>query len=507
MRRWPPVVAVCLLWLDLVRQLSYQWASSDQYSYGWLVPILAAALLYARWRTRPDTRVEDEPWWMGLGAIAIAILLVPLRVIHEVNPDWPSVSWPLALSVVGLCLYVVFRFGGWPWVRHFAFPIAFIVVAVRWPWRLEHPLTQGLMGTVAALTVELLDWLGVPSMQQGNWIELRSATVGIDEACSGIRSLQSTIMAGLFLGEFHLLHWRHRLLLILVGTALAFCLNVVRSLALCWRASTGGIGALASWHDPIGVGIFVVLFGCLWLLSCRFPADPSLAKSPASSVSPGIPSPRFAFGALAWVVLLLSGTELWFQSHEAKRYEMIQWSVVLPIRLPTYREKKLTKREAQLLKYDQQTCGAWHEPDGKEWMIYYFRWLPGSIHSRLEARCHSPTFCLPAAGLLLKEDAGLRPFHVDEIAVPFNRYTFDDRGKSVHVFFCLWEDGAENLPKQRWDLSGKDRLLAAFTAKRRVGQRTLEVIMSGYQTLGEAEAALEHRLPHLLRIERGRKRE
>src|SRR2546423_377825 len=86
------------------------------------------------------------------------------------------------------------------------------------------------MRVVANLTVEALGWFNIPALQRGNLIEISTGVVGIDEACSGIRSFQSTLMAALFLGELYLLKWHRRLLLLVGGVALSFCLNVVRTL-------------------------------------------------------------------------------------------------------------------------------------------------------------------------------------------------------------------------------------------------------------------------------------
>src|SRR2546423_10427213 len=128
------------------------------------------------------------------------------------------------------------------------------------------------MRIVANLTVEVLGWFNIPALQRGNLIEVSTGVVGVDEACSGIRSFQSTLMAGLFLGELYLLRWRRRLLLLVGGVLLSFCLNVVRTLILTCHASTAGIAALEKWHDPAGMMIFLVSFGCLWAITVRLKA-------------------------------------------------------------------------------------------------------------------------------------------------------------------------------------------------------------------------------------------
>ena len=84
---------------------------------------------------------------------------------------------------------------------------------------IEQPVIQGLTRLNTALTVEILGLLGIPAVPQGNVIELATGSVGIDEACSGIRSLQATLMISLFLGEA-----------VAVGLpAVCFALLVVRS--------------------------------------------------------------------------------------------------------------------------------------------------------------------------------------------------------------------------------------------------------------------------------------
>ena len=170
-----------MIWLDLIRQLSYRWATSKQYTYGWFVPLLALGLFWKRWTTRPTA---EAPWsevssrWpvvMTIVIFTVALMLLPVRVVHEVNQDWPLFSWPLAMGVVLISLHALFLFGGWRWVRHFAFPICFMLAAVGWPYVVENNLTHGLMRLVVGLTVSVLNRLDVMALQRGNLISLARA--------------------------------------------------------------------------------------------------------------------------------------------------------------------------------------------------------------------------------------------------------------------------------------------------------------------------------------------
>ena len=514
LRIWIPVALFAVLWIDLVRQLVPHWESSEQYAYGWFVPFLALGLFGKRWFTRPPLTQASTPQperpstprWVIVLSVLLFALLLPVRVIHEINSDWPTCSWLLALNVVGITLLTIFLMGGWAWVKHFAFPVCFILVAVAWPYRIEHGFTQRLMRLVANLTVEALGWFDIPAFQRGNLIEVNTGVVGIDEACSGIRSFQSTLMAGLFLGEFYLLNLRRRFMLLAGGLGLAFCFNVVRTFILTWKASSEGIASVDKWHDPAGLMIFFASFAGLYalaqLLKAKIPdPPPANLKSPASI--PDLPTsiPRGYLTAVGcWAVVLIGFTEIWYRSHDIKSSGAFHWSASFPTNASGFTEMELNRRTRNLLRFDLSGTGKWKESDGTEWTGFFFRWNPTSLNSILLARQHRPEECLPAAGLRQVEDAGLDNFEVGSLKIPFRRYTYESSGGRVHVFFCQWEDGTEKQLGM-WGSMKSDRVRAALIGRRNLGQQSLEMILAGYASLSEAEQAFRKRLPDLIRID------
>ncbi len=64
-------------------------------------------------------------------------------------------------------------------------------------------MVNGLMQAATELTVAAFNLFQIPAVQHGNLIEVRTGLLGMDEACSGIRSLQATFMVSLFLGELY----------------------------------------------------------------------------------------------------------------------------------------------------------------------------------------------------------------------------------------------------------------------------------------------------------------
>jgi len=378
---------------------------------------------------------------------------------------------------------------------------------VQWPYRIEHGLTQGLMRAVTGVTVEVLGWFNIPAFQHGNLIEVSTGVVSVDDACSGIRSFQSSLTAALLMGEFYRLRALPRVGLVACGVGLAFLFNVVRTVLLSWQASQHGLASLARWHDPAGFSVAVACFLCLWFAAVLFksrwsvvndPVVPSLQPS-ALSLQPSLPR-RYLLAVGCWAVLCIGATEVWYRSHEVKDAGVFHWSVNLPKNNPAFQEVELPPRTVALPGHDLGAAGRWEEGDGSQWTADFLRWQPRPIHSVILSRIHRPDRRLPAEGMQQVADAGIKCFAAGHLKLPFRRYTYEAGGKAIHVFFCQWEDGSE----QQMGLSGSnpsDRLRSVLVGRRKVGNQSLELMVSGYATLEEADRALAERLPQLVRME------
>src|SRR5215210_240935 len=230
------LAALAFLWFILCRHLSLEWSANEQYSYGWFVPFFAAYLFWLRWEEAAKGEIRNSKveipkssplstFYFPLFTFLALLLLFPVRLFEAANADWRPLSWLHALIVVGLTLLVLWRAGGTVWVRHFAFPVAFILVAVPWITAIEVPITQGLMRIVAGIASETANLLGIPAQLEGSVIRVSSGVVGVNEACSGVRSLQTSLMIGLLFGELKRLTVARRFLLIGTAVAIAFISN------------------------------------------------------------------------------------------------------------------------------------------------------------------------------------------------------------------------------------------------------------------------------------------
>jgi len=353
----------------------------------------------------------------------------------------------------------------------------------------------------------VLGMLGVPAMSHGNVIEVSTGTVGINDACSGIRSFQSSLMIALFLGEFFMFAWRRRLLLLPIGFALAMGLNLFRASLLTWIAAKKGIDAIAEYHDEAGFTIMLActagLWGAAWLLGRR--KGQGNPTTPPASVKPGETQVRFvkvlAVVLMVWLVVVEAGVVLWYHTREARIKPGPTWTVSLPVDNPTFQELPATADEHTLLRFDLAKKGQWQETDGSVWQAYYFNWLPGRVAGYLAKR-HTPDICLTATGMRMTAGPKLEVFNVHGVDLPMRSYTFEgSSGGPLQVFQCHWEAG---LGKDSYtaEESARVNLIRGIWAGRgNQGQKVLEVVISGLDDPAKARDALAQRLDKLVQVE------
>src|SRR5438132_11388424 len=129
------------------------------------------------------------------------------------------------------------------------------------------------MRVVATIASEVVAVFGMPAHLEGNLIRIPGGLVGVNEACSGVRSLQTSLMIGLLFGELKRLSILRRIVLVAAAAAIAFVGNCIRAFVLVWIAATQNTAATERWHDFAGYGIVVLVFvGSMllaWLLGRR----------------------------------------------------------------------------------------------------------------------------------------------------------------------------------------------------------------------------------------------
>ena len=502
------------LWFRVISSLWPEWNINPQYSYGLVVPLLMVGLLVRRWHQARGTlgvSVGGKSSLLKWFCVLMALLYLPTRLINAGTPEWRPIQWLLALEAVGLTLYGIYLAGGKSWVRQAAFPVTFFLVAVPWPTPIEQPIIQGLSHLNAMLVVEVMGILNFPAVQHGSMIEVSTGIVDISDACSGIRSIQSSLMISLFLGEFFRFTWRRRLLLVPIGFVLAMGFNLGRASLLTWIAATKGVAAIDEYHDEAGFTIMLACTAGLWLVAWllgRGNPQPSPSETKAaddnilgwSNDSLWRRCKRFAMALCFWVALVEAGVGLWYHFREAQLKPSLQWTMHFLVDNPTFKELPQTKVEHDLLQYDQGQKVQWQEDDGTTWQVFYYNWLPGRVAGYLAKR-HTPEACLTATGLKMTAGPDLQIMNVHGVELPMRCYTFDTFSGPLQVFQCRWDAGAGKGSYTAQDLTRYNLLRSVWEGRGNQGQKVVEVIITGYADQAAARQALERQLDNLIKVE------
>lgn len=495
-------LALGLLWFEMVKQLWPEWSLNPQYNYGMIVPFVTVYLVWKRWRCRPAP-VLGGPNLLAYGLIVLAAAFVlPIRLLAGANPDWRLLSWVFALAAVTVSLSFVYLAGGRSWLLHFAFPFLFFLVAVPWPVRIEQLVIQDLMRVVTSINVTFLRLAGVPALQHGNVIEVGNGFIGIEEACSGVRSIQATLMISLFLGEFYFFTPVRRLFLVVVGAAFAFVGNVIRTAVLVWTGTTQGTNAIEKWHDPAGLTILMACLFGLWLVSLVMLRGPGASVQFAPVPERAAPfSLRISsvLALLVWLILVEAGVQGWYRLHQSPDLNS-RWAVRWPETQNDYKSVPITPEAEGLLHYNEGGGATWQGQDGHQWLLFFFRWLPGRTAARF-LKVHRPDICLPASGRTIERDNGIRMLAVNGMNLPVRFYRFNDQGVPLHVFYCYWDarSSYETVASAQFeDWSPRGRLRAALEGRREIGAQMLELAVWGFQDDSEANEALKRKLEEIV---------
>jgi exosortase len=540
--------AIGALWFILFWQLSGEWSINEQYSYGWLVPFFALFLFWLRWEDRPmEGRAPSRPnfgtaqrpslqvlAWIFVGIPALLILL-PVRLFEIANPDWRLINWLHAAAVTTLTLLYIWYIGGAPWLRHFAFPILFASIAVPWVTPVEVPIVQGLMRAVAWVASETATSFAIPTQLEGNVIRIPSGVVGINEACSGVRSLQTSLMIALLFGELKRLSILRRVALVAGVIAIAFIANCARALFLVWIAATKNIAAVDSWHDVAGYSIVAAVFAGSLLLAMLLGQGKAEVRSQKSETRGQkseiggqaeirdqraeissyflLPTSYFLL-VLCWLAFVEIGCEAWYRAHESNLVATTRWDVQWPETAPNFRELKIDEDVRRMLRFDQGHAAVWTWPGAGSpeasspanskkitCLLHLFRWNPGR-NSALLASSHRPEVCLPATGWKQVADTGVRTYPTaNSFALPFRHFEFrarrpEDSGQRVaHAFYCLSEDRVSSpsaigskLAAPHLRLTRNERIRQVLEGRRHLGQQVMEVVFFSSEQIPAADA-------------------
>ena len=247
-------VLVAVYW-KILYALVMQWWSDPNYSHGFLVPLFCAYLV---WRQRGVLRALPRAGsLLGIPVIAAGVIVL---LVGDLGADNFLMRSSLIVVVAGLVLFHL----GTAFFRALLFPLGFLFFMVPLPTILFFAITFPLQSLAAQQAAWTLETLGVPVLLDGNVIHLAQLSLGVTEACSGIRSLIS-LLAGAVAWAYLLLPGGWPMVVFIAATLpITIIANAARVVLTGLIGQYIGVDyASGFFHEFAGLAIYVFAFVCL----------------------------------------------------------------------------------------------------------------------------------------------------------------------------------------------------------------------------------------------------
>lgn len=493
-------IVVALAWFAVIRIVQSDWRIDPQYSYGLIVPFLVIGLLLKRREDCPPATLLGGWAKLVTGGILLAssLLLAGIIPLAEANPDWRPLGLGAGLAAVCLTLCLITFRGGIPWLANYVFAVSFFLIAVPWPRNFEQSVMSTLMSWNAATTVEILHWCGYEALRQGNLIVIPVGVLGIEEACSGIRSLQSGLMVALFFGEVFRLSVVRRFALLLAALFAALLGNILRSSFLSILASRQGMTAVPAWHDAAGFMVLLMTFAIIFVLAYLWRtknSDRSRVHESGGCISAvgTAPTVLLAF-VVSLLIVPLIATEAWFRLHDLPSGSFWGWTIDQRVRKPGVAQVCVPPATLRMLFHPDGFSEKWVGSAGELGQVFVFQW-PAGRTALQSVQMHSPEVCLSSMGMHLEKR--LSDFDIGNTAsgLRLHAWLFSQQGHPVYVFHSIFEqDDGPAGSTTATDQAPLSRFENLRLGKRNRGQRMVEVAFWNLQDENEAKAALSRYL-------------
>ncbi len=236
------------------RWLAGEWWSNDYYSHGVLTPLVSG---FFAWRIIP--RLTRRPDNRGLWLVALATLAY-------VGAFYQRAFHIAALAMILMLAGAVWTYWGWSGLKKMAFPLAFLIFMIPFPFVEASSLPLSLL--TGQIATRIMQFAGLDVTVQGAAVTLPNANLVVGAQCSGVRSIITLFALAAVFAYIVQGNLLRKALLFLSVIPIAVLGNIFRVSSLLWVADQWGVEAgFTYYHDYSGFIFFAISFALLILLA------------------------------------------------------------------------------------------------------------------------------------------------------------------------------------------------------------------------------------------------
>jgi len=442
---------------------------SEEYSHGYLIPIICALLI---WQRIPELQNIDRTGsWFGFVLVGVAFIVA---LMGELATLYTIVEYAFLMTIFGLVLACV----GIQGMRRLWAPLAYLIFMVPLPTFLYRGLSAKMQLISSELGVAVIRVLGIPVFLQGNVIDLGIYQLQVVEACNGLRYLFPLMSFGFLCAYLYRGPFWQKAVIFLSAAPWTIFLNSFRIGVTGVLVNYGGIAMAEGFlHDFEGWFIFMAGVALLFLeilLLARLAGIRGSLHDLINLDFPGLEAvsntvkgwsvPRAFMASVLLVLVTAAGTIL-----IPERQEIIPDHKSLaqyPMKVGEWRghEGHIEQKYLDILKLDEYVMADYRRPQDNGRVNFYVAFYESQSKG---ASVHSPRSCIPGGGWEISDlsevsvdgiDANGHPLNVNRVVIQRGSakqlvyYWFDQRGRQMtNEYLVKWMIFWDALTRNRTD--------------------------------------------------------
>jgi exosortase D (VPLPA-CTERM-specific) len=481
-----------VLYMGSFQLLLSRWNTED-YSYCYLVPFLALYIAYGnRSQLKELKGLRTLPGYIGIALAALTLLAGSLGSLETFVylSMWLSLASALILLMGMQSL----------WVNRFSLFI--LLFAIPAPPFITQTVTFKLRLLSSAISVKLLQLLGISAYREGNIIDLGITKLQVVDACSGLRYVLPTILLALVIGYLFNKKFWERALLAVLSLPIAVFANSLRivAMALLGKHVSAGFVEEGFLHDLTGWFVFMFILGFLMAVSFVFRrlsrgavGGSAVTSSPDDANTKSV-TDRPVYSRSPWVHGLVAGG-LFLALHFAQAHLVSSQTVpsrsdfsTFPLQVGDWEGKRdyLSEEILNALWADDYVLATYrNRVTGNSLMVL----IPYYKYQTTQHTAHAPASCLLGGGWSITNKRAIPPDPAAGRSFPVHQMVLEKGGQVMLSNFWFQQRGRiitdEYMNKAYlfWD---------AITRRRTDGALVrLELAMAPGQSLEKAQAILD----------------
>jgi exosortase D (VPLPA-CTERM-specific) len=469
-------------------ELVRRWTSQQEYSHGFLIPVVAVWLIWTRRHLLLAS--FGPPSWAGVLLFLLAMFMHLLGILSAI---FLLSQLAFIVALLGIAIAV----GGFSLLRAALFPIIFLTFAIPLPYFVDAGLSFNLQLISSQLGVFFIRLFGIPVYLDGNLIDLGNYKLQVVDACSGLRYLfpllsLSCLAAYLFNAPI----WQ-RALILLSSVPITIAMNGFRigmvGLTMDrWgpRMADGALHFFEGWIIFVASALLLALEAYLltrlsgrhYFEAFSVPIDATQSLSQERKKFSGPRTPLYA-SLLLICVTLLTGALI---SHRSEIIPERSRFVTFPMTIGEWQghASSLEPEVENGLALDDYVLADYGKSDGKAVNLYVAYYAS----QRTGESPHSPLVCIPGGGWSITKFERLDM----DTARPLNRAIIERNGARQLVYYW-YEERGRSIASEYWS---KWYLLSDAITKNRSDGALVRLITA--LAPGELERDADNRLQALM---------